>query len=140
VQTAKSFHFSVSFNFHGRYDSSIQLKSDRLLGCERGEVLVVGDGWHVQVNRPAGTPSGYFLERQTSTGWSGHEGTAAALRTVAESLRNGQVVPFSIEQALEGQTILLAMVCSELNKGARVYLNEVDPGFTVTGRFGDKYA
>jgi predicted dehydrogenase len=110
---------------------------DTVIACERGNIVVAADGSFLRIEKPTATSGAYYpdvtiLPDETV----GPAGTALAIAQLAEELQSGVVDHASLDAAVEGIAIVMAMGWSHLNGGAPVSPADVPADFTVTGRVG----
>jgi len=110
----------------------------RLSGT-RGGLAVVADGSRIELwKRPNG--SHYELIHEPRSVAPTMSGTQRALAELRAAVLSGQAPSMALEDVEASQRILFEIASSSLAGGARFRLAEVDPDFTITGRFGALYA
>jgi scyllo-inositol 2-dehydrogenase (NAD+) len=111
--------------------------SDVTIAGTRGAVRVMADGAALIVEREgAQGGAGYFLRSTIEQPRQTASGLQIALRELHAATVDGIPTSMSIDEALQGQRILFAMVLSSLQRGAAFDPAKVPPDFTVSGRSG----
>jgi predicted dehydrogenase len=105
-----------------------------------GNLCVGGNGAWMELRRKKTPDDLYYLE-SSSVGFSpAVSGTTRAFQQLEAAVRHAGPHPVSPEEIAAGQRILLSIALSALNGGQRISPAQVDPRFTVTGRFGQMFA
>lgn len=108
------------------------------LAGERGILSIVGDGAYLELRQIA--PSGYLAAPIRVEFVPGLSGTQQTFRELAAAVRGEPGLVMSVDELLQSQAILLSLARSSMLCGAGVSLTALDERFTVTGRWGEKYA
>ncbi|HLY08069.1 MAG TPA: Gfo/Idh/MocA family oxidoreductase [Planctomycetota bacterium] len=110
-----------------------------LCGTE-GNLCIGGNGGWIDLRKKSAPEDLYFLDSRRVHVDPTASGTARAFHRLESAVRTGGPPPMPPEEIAANQRILIAMAASALDGGRPIAPAEVDPRFTVTGRFGDKYA
>ncbi len=101
-----------------------------------GTLAVLADGTSLEL-RTAGPKGGYFTACATIEPAPVMSGTQRALAELRDAVRSDGLSPIDAADIEAGLALLLAMARSAVEDGRRVDPALLDPGFTVTGRYGD---
>lgn len=105
---------------------------------DKGILSVIGDGNRLE--RMEMLSSGYLSEPVRIKVAAGMSGTQRAFHELARAVRGQSADVMSVEELLCSQAILFSLVRSSMLAGRRVDSSMIDDHFTVTGRWGQKYA
>ena len=111
------------------------------LSLSGGEITIGADGSWLEISRPnkhIRTP--YYYDRQTTISQPIKSAMQVAIEELRDQITVGLSPSIALDEIIEAQRLLYAVVLSELNGGDRFSVADVPDEFIITGRTGDLFA
>ncbi|MDH5645418.1 MAG: hypothetical protein OEZ01_05395, partial [Candidatus Heimdallarchaeota archaeon] len=104
-----------------------------------GNLIIAADGSWLELQK-RGDKSPYFLENKRLNVEALMSGTQRVFFDLANAIQYETALSITPEEIELSQKILLSIAYSSLKDGRRIDISKTPEKFTVTGKFGDKYA